>query len=62
MSEESKKAILSSYGKVDSKVAFNDAYKIAYEYAKSGGAEADKIPQLIEELTHLFVTGELLRR
>jgi len=58
MSEESKKMI-TSYYQGRPAAPFGDAYAIAKEYAGSDHADPEKIPALIENLIHLFETGEL---
>jgi len=58
MSKESKKAVLA---RVDKPYNAGDmALKIAADYAASANAKPEFIPQLIEDLAHLFMTGEML--
>ncbi|MBI9113292.1 hypothetical protein [Maridesulfovibrio ferrireducens] len=58
MSEESKKAILKHMTN-NSGQAVEIAFEIATKYAKSANADPEKIPALIENLAHLFETGEV---
>jgi len=59
MSEESKQAIKAYYAGEHSTNPFADAYAIVKEYAGSENANPKSIPWMIEQLTHLFATGEI---
>ena len=59
MSEESKKSILAYFNAYRSEVKnVDEALEIVKAYAGTAGAKAEDIPELIESLVHLFVTGE----
>jgi len=59
MSEESKKVF--KHIKNDGWI-LEQSVKIACEYASSANANPSYIPELVEDLVHLFTTGEQLKR